>query len=107
MKWDYVKRQVELSMDGYVESALAELQHIKPKRPEYAPTHMIRPNYGEPIQYIEEDNSDVMSEDEIRYTQKTIGKFLFYGRAIDNTMLHALNHIATSGNTQKTLQVMK
>jgi hypothetical protein len=35
LKWDYTKREVELSMDGYVEQALAEFEHSIPKQHHY------------------------------------------------------------------------
>jgi hypothetical protein len=47
-----------------------------------------------------------MSPAEIKYKQRAVGKFLFYARAIDNTMLHALNDIATSKDTKATHEAM-
>ena len=47
-----------------------------------------------------------MTATEVTYKEKVTGKFLFYGRAIDNTMLHALNHIASSAKTKATLQAI-
>ena len=48
-----------------------------------------------------------MSPQEIKHKQRAVGKFLFYARAIDNTMLHALNDIATSKDTQDTMKAVK
>ena len=41
-----------------------------------------------------------MTASDILHKQRVYGKFLFYARAIDNTMLHALNDIASSKNTK-------
>ena len=47
-----------------------------------------------------------MTPQEIKHKQMAVGKFLFYARAIDNTMLHALNDIATSQDTTITLKAV-
>jgi hypothetical protein len=49
--------------------------------------------------------ASVLSAEQIKFIQRTTGKFHFYARAIDNTMLHALNDIATStiNGTEATL----
>ena len=47
-----------------------------------------------------------LTKEEIKRIQKVIGKFLFLARAVDNTILHALNELAcdVSEGTQKTLE---
>ena len=57
------------------------------------------------VQYVNEDNSNPLSGDKIKYIQKVIGKFLLLARAIDNTQLHALNELASkvAKGTQNTL----
>jgi hypothetical protein len=64
---------------------------------------MESPKYGEKIQYAKVDKSGMMAPVEIKHKQRSTGKFLFYGRAIDNTMLHALNDIASAKNTKETV----
>ena len=39
-----------------------------------------------------------MTKDQVKFVQQVTGKLLFYARAIDNLMLHALNDIATKTN---------
>ena len=41
-----------------------------------------------------EDTSPLLSADNIKYIQKCVGSFLYYARAVDNTILPALNEIA-------------
>ncbi|KAL7474454.1 hypothetical protein ACHAW6_000428 [Cyclotella cf. meneghiniana] len=37
LDWDYAKRQVHLSMLGYVDKALQQFQHAKPQAPQNTP----------------------------------------------------------------------
>ena len=67
---------------------------------------MKRPDHRQKVQYVETDETEPMTATEVTYKEKVTGKFLFYGRAIDNTMLHALNHIASSAKTKATLQAI-
>ena len=57
------------------------------------------------MQFAHIDDSELLSADEIKFIQRVTGKFLYYARAIDPTMLHALNDIATRtiNGTKQTL----
>ena len=83
-------------MDGYVIEALAELKHLAPKQHYYGPSKMDRQDYGAKIQYVKEDTTAKLGPTLINYVQRVVGKFLYLGRAIDNTTLHALNKIAVA-----------
>ena len=107
LDWDYEQRTVKLSMQGYVEQALIELEHDLPKQTHKGPSKAIQRVYGQKIQFAETDDSPPMTPIEIKYKQRAVGKFLFYARAIDNTMLHALNDIATSKDNQRTIAAVK
>ena len=53
---------------------------------------------------------DPLPETQIQYLQRVVGKFLYYARAIDNTMLHGLNAIAsavTKGTTSTAAAVQR
>ena len=56
---------------------------------------------------MKEDESPPLNKEQIKYIERVTGKFLYYGRAVDNTMLHALNEIASAGNTEDTLKATK
>ena len=88
LDWDYIARTVTLSMDGYVIEALAELKHLTPKQHYHGPSKMERPDYGAKIQYVKEDTTEKLSPALVNYVQRVVGKFLYLGRAIDNTTLH-------------------
>ena len=55
---------------------------------------MERPDYGDTIQYVKEDTAKPLNATQIKYIQRVVGKFLYLGRAIDNTTLYACNEIA-------------
>ena len=78
--WDYKKREVHLSMPGYVEKVLACFGHLQPKYPQHQPHKHTIPTYGATIQYAKaEDTTNLLSKDEKKYTQQVIGTFLYYG----------------------------
>ena len=96
MDWDYAKREVHLCMPGYVAKALQRFNHEFPKRPQNQPHKHAIPTYGAKIQYAKpEDSTELLSKEEKLYVQQVLGTFLFYGRAIDSTMLTALSAIAS------------
>jgi hypothetical protein len=54
------------------------------------------------------DETNPINKKETKILQKVCGKFLYYARAIDTTMLHALNDLATqtTKGTEKTMQAL-
>ena len=89
-------------MNGYVAQALKEFEHSIPKQHFKGPSKIDRPDYGQKVQYVKIDDSPDISPAMAKFIQRVTGKFLFYARAIDNTMLHALNDIAASKDVQST-----
>jgi hypothetical protein len=97
LDWDYKKREVYLSMPEYVERALVRFDHPTPDKPQHQPHQHTIPTYGTTIQYAKpEDTSQRLSPSEKKYIQEVIGTFLYYGRAVDSTMLTALSAIASA-----------
>jgi hypothetical protein len=91
LEWNYEVGHVTISMPGYVEKALHRFTHPDPTKPQHAPHPWIAPEYGASIQYAgPEDTSTPLNKAGITRLQQIIGTFLFYGRAVDNTMLVAL-----------------
>ena len=110
MDWDYTKRIVHLSMPNYVANALQRFNHEFPKKPQHQPHKHAVPVYGQKVQYAREaDTSKPLSQEEKRFVQQVLGTFLYYGRAIDGTMLTALSAIASfqATPTQKTMKKTK
>ena len=109
LQWDYKNGTVDVSMPGYVKSALHTFQHDTPQRPTNAPSAYTPPIFGATIQYTTPpDTSPPIDKAQTKRIQTVVGKFLYYARAVDPTMLHALNDLATqqSKGTQKTMQAL-
>ena len=105
--WNYKDKYVDISIPGYVEKALHRFQHKSPKKPQYAPHKWNIPIYGQKTQYVIPTHDEpILDPKKTKYVQAVGGTFLYYARAIDCTMLPALNEIASvqSKPTAKTLQ---
>jgi hypothetical protein len=97
LNWDYAKRCVDISMPGYIAAALHKFQHKKPAKPQDAPHTWTRPTYGQKVQFAAPaSNASLLSPKDIKRVQSINGTLLYYARAIDPTMLVALNEISTS-----------
>ena len=93
--WEYDQGYVDISMPGYVHKALDKFQY-EPKLPQYSPHEFVRPNYGHTIQFAKEpEKSPSTSPKQTKRVQAVAGTFLYYSRAIDPTMIVALNEIAS------------
>lgn len=68
-----------------------QFQHPNPTNNQYGPTKYILPGYGKEMQYIKVDTTPELSSKVKCYIQEICGKFLYFGRSIDNTQLHPLN----------------
>mgnify|MGYP000683145821 FL=1 len=94
--WSYEddERWVDVSINGYVKKALQRFAHEPPSRPQHSPSQWTKPQYGAKIQMAKPaDESPKLDKEQIRLLQEIIGVFLFYARAVDNTMLVALGTI--------------
>ena len=97
LEWDYILRKVWLSIPDYVMNALHRLQHELPHRPQHAPHPYKTPTYGQKVQFADQVNLQeaLLPESAKKTIQKIIGIFLYYGIALDLTMLVALGTLAT------------
>ena len=71
------------------------------------PHEHIEPTYGETIQYEKQEDLTLELDKEGKtFIQQVLGTFLYNARAVDPTMLMALNAIATeqSKPTRKTME---
>ena len=101
LEWDDYRREVLVSMPNYVTKALHKFQHPTPKRAQYSPHQWTRPNYGATKQLATPlDTSPPIPEEQKRRIQQIIGTFLYYTRAVDCTMLPALNTLAEQQSAQ-------
>ena len=109
LKWDYENKTVTIGMKGYNLKVLKEAGHTKPNKSVDGPTQYKHPEYGKKLQYAEIDDSNLLSAKSIKRIQKVAGKFLYKGRTVDNTTLHALNEISivATGATIVTMNDLK
>jgi hypothetical protein len=95
-------------MPGYVQKALQRFNHEAPKRRQDSPHPWQKPQYGVKTQLTQPDTSAPLDATAKKLIQEIVGVFLYYGRAVDNTMLVALSAIATAQNsgTEKTMDAV-
>jgi hypothetical protein len=109
IKWDYNNRTAKISMPGYVQEALLEFQHDGSNEIKcHSPSPYTPPVYGKKQQMAKVDDTKPMDKKETKLLQKVCGKFLYYARAVDTTMLHALNDLATQtkNGTEQTMKAL-
>jgi len=100
LDWDYTNRRVVISMPGYITKLLLRWSHPAPNKPQHSPHKWTRPVYGAKVQYTEEEpNLPVLPPSEITRIQSVIGALLYYARAVDSTMLVALNTLSADQAT--------
>jgi len=102
--FDRPNRSVSLSMPLYIEKALQRFDYMKTyqfKRSKscQSPTIYVTPNYNTREQTARPlDVSEPMPE-MVKYVQTVLGSLLYYARAIDSTILVAVNKIAACQTT--------
>ena len=107
LKWDYDKRHVDIAMPNYVNKNLIKYKREKPRRKQYSPYEPAPRNYGKQSNTTsDEEESPAVGEDKKKFIQKVMGSFLYYARAVDVTILQALNAIAAdqAHPTERTLE---
>ena len=107
LKWNYAEGYVDIAMPNYVQKQLVKYRHNAPKRPQYCPYEPAPVQYGRKSQElpVEEESKLLDKEGKLR-VQQVIGSFLYYARAVDMTILHALNSIAAESSkpTERTME---
>ena len=82
-------------MPEYVEKALDILQHINPKRPQYAPHHWTVPDYVKILHMAPDPGySDLLEKIVTKIIQSIVGTMLYYARSVYPMMLIAINQIS-------------
>eukprot|EP00957_Ditylum_brightwellii_P203563 15335193-Ditylum_brightwellii.AAC.1 len=83
-------------MPGYIRAALHKYQHPTPLQPEHSPYKYDKLLYSKKLQYAPEfDDSPSLSRTEKTRLQGILGTLLFYAQAVYQTMLMAINAIAS------------
>ena len=96
LKWNYHNKHVDISMSNYIQKALTKFAHPLPTKHQAQPHEWIPPTYGQKIQYSHEPApSPLLSTKETTRIQEIVGTLLYYARAVDPTMLPAINDIGS------------
>jgi hypothetical protein len=107
LEWNYEEKYVDISMPGYVKKKLQEYKHIVPLRTQTCPYSPEPTTYGAKAQApLPVDESPRLDAKGIKRVQKIVGSILYYARAVDMTVLMALNSIAVEQTTatEKTMK---
>ncbi len=106
LDWDYKNRKVHLSMKPYIDKSLRQSNNVVPTKHQHSLYPHVKPKYGAKQQFVEYDESEPAGDDEKKHIQKANGKFIWYGRGVDGTILTPLSAIAAkqSNPTIHTMQ---
>lgn len=92
---DKQKRQVTLSMPNYVQKALIRFNATDLPGAN-SPLRYIPPKYGTKQQSPTVDETAIISAERKKRIQEIVGTFLYYSRAVDPTMITAINKIGSA-----------
>jgi hypothetical protein len=71
-------------------------KHETPHKKQNSPHPHVIPNYGAKAQYTEpDDNLPPLGTEETKFIQAVAGTLLYYGRAVDSTIVPSLSSLAT------------
>ena len=98
LEWNYHKihseRNVQLSMPGYVKEVLINFKYHFIKQ-QFSASPFQDLIYGSKVQYADVIELPTSTKKQVHLLQRIYGKFLYYAQAIDSTMMHALNNLAS------------
>ena len=74
-------------MKPYLDKSLRKFNNVAPTKFQHLPYPHVEPKYGAKQQLAEYDKSDPVGDEEKKQIQKVTGKFLWYSRGVDGTIL--------------------
>jgi hypothetical protein len=84
-------------MPGYIKKALVRFGHVPPTKPHMQPHPHTIPTYGATVQYATAiDSSPAATTEKEKFIRQVIGVLLYYGRAVNSTILVSLSSLAAS-----------
>ena len=96
LDWHYNLGYVDISMPKYVKETLAKLNHSSKVYPQHSPHKHVPVQYGKLQQIAHNDNSPTLNKKDTKKIQSIVGSFLYYARALDYTLLPAINETSTT-----------
>jgi hypothetical protein len=104
LEWNYNERYLDVGMPKFVPDKLHEFAHPKPKQPQHAPHPAPEVRFGRSAQEPRPpDSSPLLPPEGKKRVQKIVGSFLYYGRAVDITILKALNSLSRQQSAPTTM----
>ena len=98
LDWDYNNRTLNIHMPNFTNNKLKQYGHEKSKRQQDAP-YPAADQYSRSQAPLPLDETQMLSKKRKQRIEQIIGSFLYYGRAINITLLKALNSLATQQST--------
>ena len=86
-------------MAPYLHKALRQFDNIVPTQRHDSPYPYTEPKYGAKQQFAEYDQSAPVGEKEQKYVQQVTGKFNWYARGVDGTMLTPISALTAQQAT--------
>ena len=97
LDWDYEARTCDVSIPGYISRALQRFAIPAPTKAQHSPHAWKKPNYGAKTQLTEPaDVSAPLPPEDRKHLQEVISVLLYYGRAVNFTILVALGMLAAT-----------
>jgi hypothetical protein len=76
LKWDYQKKECDISMPGYVSNLLSKYQHDAPNHPQHTPSKYVMPVYGSNTRYATQDETPPLTAKQCLNIQNVTGSIL-------------------------------
>ena len=99
--WYNENRKVHLSMAPYLQKMLRQFNNIVPTKCQDSPYPYTEPKYGSKQQFAEYDTSAPVRNDKQKCVQKITGKFNWYARGVDATMLTPISALLAQQTNQR------
>ena len=94
-------------MPGYMDKIIQWFLHLTNKIPKHQPHQHVQPQYVTKVQFTEPENkTPLLQPKDFTKLQQIIGAMLYYSRAVDGTLMTALNKLtyAQTNGTQVTMR---
>ena len=100
LNWNYEQRHVDISMTNYISKMIQKFFCPKLTKHQSQLHQWIPPQYGQKIQFAHEPApSPYLYSKDTTCIQQIVGTLLYYARAVDPTMLPAINDISSQQST--------
>ena len=96
LDWQYKLGYVDISMPKFVPAALKRLMYIPKVSPQYSPHKHVPIHYGKQHQYAPSNDHPKLDAKGRKHIQSIVRSFLYHARALDYTLLPAINETSTT-----------